>query len=189
MTARHEAPTLDGPIVNHEEALQYAAMRLHESNLARAYVQLSERLRSIEQAAGMPDYPVTTTIFYESIPVMFVGVTDYDKLTAHCLHLADKLARMEALLREPTLEECFAAGKGPEHVAGEFHEGGLLDTADERARFEAYMRGHCWDFGKYDSAIRAYDTGLVRMLYGVWRDRGAISSATLSKLEGGGNAT
>lgn len=77
---------------------------------------------------------------------------------------------------EPTLEECFAAGKGPEQT-GTFLEGGLSNTPEERARFEAYMRGHCWEVGNYDDAERAYDTVIVRMLYGVWRDRGLLANA------------
>ena len=76
----------------------------------------------------------------------------------------------------PTIEECFAAGKGPDQYK-EFHEGGMQDTPEERARFEAYMRGHCWSFGNYDTAIQSYDTTMVRMLYGVWRDRGTLSAA------------
>lgn len=75
---------------------------------------------------------------------------------------------------QPTIEQCFAAGKGPEQSPGTFREGGLPNTPDERARFEAYMRGHCWHFGKYDEAKRGYDETVVRMLYGVWRDRGSL---------------
>ena len=77
---------------------------------------------------------------------------------------------------EPTVDECFAAGQGPA-VTDKFREGGLPNTAEERARFEAYMRGHCWDFGNYDSERQCYDTVSVRMLYGVWRDRGLLSAA------------
>ena len=77
--------------------------------------------------------------------------------------------------QHPTLEECFAAGKGPQ-TYDEFKEGGKPDTPEERARFEAYMRGHCWSIGTYDESIRSYDTTLVRMLYGVWRDRGSLAA-------------
>lgn len=77
--------------------------------------------------------------------------------------------------RHPTIDECYAAGKGPEWRPNMAHpEGGLPNTQEERARFEAYMRGHCWDFGKFDEETRSYDTVMVRMLYGVWRDRGAL---------------
>lgn len=37
------------------------------------------------------------------------------------------------------------------------------------------MHGHCWEIGRYDTAKFCYDTTLVRMLYGVWRDRGALA--------------
>lgn len=76
----------------------------------------------------------------------------------------------------PTLDECFAAGKGPEQM-DTFREGGLPNTPEERARFEAYMRGHCWSIGEYSDDKQCYDTVLVRMLYGVWRDRGALGEA------------
>ena len=80
----------------------------------------------------------------------------------------------------PSIEECEAAGRGPMQVSGAFHEGGLSDTPEERARFEAYMRGHCWSFGNYFEDIKAYDTTMVRMLYGVWRDRGALDARYLA---------
>lgn len=77
--------------------------------------------------------------------------------------------------RHPTIEECKKAGMGREFIPGEgYSEGGLPNTEDERNRFEAYMRGHCWDVGNYDNERHCYDTVLVRMLYGVWRDRGSL---------------
>lgn len=86
---------------------------------------------------------------------------------------------MQEVGRHPTLEECETAGRGPSNYPGkEFESGGLPDTPDERARFEAYMRGHCWQVGKYDESLRCYDTVGVRMLYGVWRDRGALPTVT-----------
>lgn len=78
-------------------------------------------------------------------------------------------------MRHPTLGECRAAGRGPENFPGKpFEVGGLPDTPEERARFEAYMGGHCWEVGKYHAAKRAYDTNFVRCCYGVWRDRGSL---------------
>ena len=77
--------------------------------------------------------------------------------------------------RHPTLDECHSAGVGPTYVPTKgYSEGGLPNDADERARFEAYMRGHCWDVGKFDASTNSYDTVHVRCLYGVWRDRGSL---------------
>ena len=77
--------------------------------------------------------------------------------------------------RHPTLAECEAAGRGPENYPGKpFEVGGLPATKEERARFEVYMRGHCWDVGRYVSADECYDTTFVRCLFGVWRDRGTL---------------
>lgn len=77
--------------------------------------------------------------------------------------------------RHPTLEECRTAGQGPTYIPGKGHtKVGLPNTPEERKRFEAYMCGHCWAFGSYDEELKAYDTVDVRMLYGVWRDRGAL---------------
>ena len=77
--------------------------------------------------------------------------------------------------RHPTLAECEAAGRGPKNYPGKpFEVGGLPATKEERARFEAYMRGHCWDVGHYVDAEECYDTTFVRCLFGVWRDRGAL---------------
>lgn len=93
------------------------------------------------------------------------------------------LARLRELMEmaAPTIEQCHAAGKGPESSPN-WTEGGLPNTPDERARFEAYMKGHCWTVGQYDSEMSCYDTTLVRMLYGVWRDRGAVDQAALLSL-------
>lgn len=85
-------------------------------------------------------------------------------------------------MTEPTIDECFAAGKGPEQSVT-YSEGGLSNTPEERARFEAYMRGHCWEIGNYDESLNAYDTVLVRMLYGVWRDRGALCESKRKSLD------
>ena len=69
--------------------------------------ELRGRLLSIEQAAGMPDKVKRfDRLSYtdSSVRIDVVAATDYDKLTDHTLHLADKLARMEALMREPDEE-------------------------------------------------------------------------------------
>ncbi len=77
--------------------------------------------------------------------------------------------------RHPTLAECEAAGVGKMRDAdGNVRVVGLPDTPEERARFEAYMRGHCWGVGGYEEVAHHYDTMMVRMLYGVWRDRGGL---------------
>jgi hypothetical protein len=88
--------------------------------------------------------------------------------------------------RHPTLEECHEAGVGPRNVPGvPYRSGGLPDTPEERARFEAYMRGHCWPIGDgYDEAQRIYPMG-VRQLYGIWRDRGSLPTAFGVVLDGG----
>src|SRR5699024_6946460 len=82
-------------------------------------------------------------------------------------------ANLDQPSRHPTLDECKAAGQGPGFPHNEnCSEGGLPNTSEERERFEAYMRGHCWEVGRYVESMRCYDTVGVRMLYGVWRDRG-----------------
>jgi len=81
----------------------------------------------------------------------------------------------------PSLEECEAAGRGPTYNGNKYTEGGLPNTIEERQRFEAYMRGHCWSPGTYASEQGAYDTVLVRMLYGVWRDRAALDARQLER--------
>lgn len=93
-----------------------------------------------------------------------------------CLMLAaENLDRHAKYQRHPTLTECEAAGRGPDNYPGKpFEVGGLSATKEERARFEAYMRGHCWDVGHYVDADECYDTTFVRCLFGVWRDRGAL---------------
>ena len=77
--------------------------------------------------------------------------------------------------RHPTVEECEAVGRGPRTTDdGAYEEGWIPNTPEERSRFEAYMRGHCWNIGNYDDEKRCFDTVSVRMLYGIWRDRGAL---------------
>lgn len=90
--------------------------------------------------------------------------------------LLDVCAGYSRAARHPTLDECEKAGIGPVNAPGKgYSEGGLPNTAEERARFEAYMRGHCWDFGTFDAKTNSYDTVDVRRLYGVWRDRGWLA--------------
>ena len=91
------------------------------------------------------------------------------------LRLSERLGHVP---RHPTLDECRAAGEGPTYTPTKgYSEGGLPNDADERARFAAYMRGHCWYVGKFDVTMNSYDTVLVRCLYGVWRDRGSLPTA------------
>jgi hypothetical protein len=104
-----------------------------------------------------------------------------DELEAVCDQQRQRIAELEAEARHPTTAEREGAGVGPGiGKDGKFHEGGLPNTPEERARFEAYMRGHCWSIGTYDESIRAYDTVDVRRLYGVWRDRGSLPTAPLT---------
>lgn len=76
-----------------------------------------------------------------------------------------------AIHTPPSIEACEVAGR---------LDNVLEDTADDLARFESYMRGPGWFVGAYDAKTNSYDTTLVhmlvRMLYGVWRDRGGLSA-------------
>ena len=129
MTARPGAPKADAPTLD-DDLASFAASDAAQTPVGRRILASLERLRGIEQAAGMPEEPEdwgTTSWMLHS-----------KKLTAHCLHLADrlaresenlrvreslykeewqranaaesKLARMEALLREPTQEMCEVGG-------------------------------------------------------------------------------
>lgn len=92
-------------------------------------------------------------------------------------------AELREQLRHPTDAECYAAGKGPGiDTNGKFHEGGLPDTPDERARFEAYMNGHCWYVFPYDEELKSYSEIDTRRLYGVWRDRGSLPTCAAAIL-------
>lgn len=94
----------------------------------------------------------------------------------HPLNHSDKAPAEIARLFAPTLEECEAAGRGPRNGPGTpFDSGGLPDTPEERARFEAYMRGHCWGHGMYNEESGCYDGMFTRQLYGIWRDRGSLA--------------
>jgi hypothetical protein len=79
------------------------------------------------------------------------------------------------MIESSTVDECYAAGRGPDNYPGKpFSSGGLPDTPEERERFEAYMRGHCWAVGEYDAKLGIYEEMTARCLYGLWRDRGAM---------------
>lgn len=81
------------------------------------------------------------------------------------------------MIAHPTIEQCEAAGRGPDNGPDKrFDEGGLPNMPEERARFEAYMRGHCWR-AVFDPATNSYDDMPARICYGVWRDRGALATA------------
>ena len=75
--------------------------------------ELRGRLLSIEQAAGMPEPEAYMNTRNDCTSVEFQYIEGEGwahkplygpDLLAHCLHLADKLARMEALMREPDEE-------------------------------------------------------------------------------------
>ena len=91
------------------------------------------------------------------------------------------IPEVDRVPRHPTLAECQAAGRGPNAMQEGSWVGGLPDTPEERERFETYMRGHCWAFGQYEEAMRSYDTLAVRMLYGLWRDRGVLPTVWPNK--------
>lgn len=76
------------------------------------------------------------------------------------------------LPRHPTLAECYMAGAGKGTTDSK--DGGLPDTEEERGGFSEYMRGHCWARGQYDYSRGCYQDVQTRMLYGIWRDRGAL---------------
>lgn len=101
-----------------------------------------------------------------------------------------RLAEAERAGMEPSLEACEAAGRGPEQhrlPGAAYSEGGFSDTPEERARFEAYMRGHCWGHGPYDAEKGCYSDVLTRMLYGVWRDRGGLCAGHALNPKGDSN--
>lgn len=51
---------------------------------------------------------------------------------------------------------------------------GAPHNEHERLRYEAYMRGHCWQVGVWNADKVAYDDMTNRMLFAVWRDRAAM---------------
>ena len=127
MTARPEAPTLDEQLTHtrscvglnpHEDCTCGLQWRIREQtalNIAAAWTkratEAEERLRAIEQAARMPE-PVAEcpsnidgTMYECEWSMGYVSTHDYDALRTNCLHLKDRLARMEALLREPEKSE------------------------------------------------------------------------------------
>ena len=99
MTARPEAQNGAVTLDDHKRGCSgrnYICTCGYDAQVQR----MRERLRSIEQAAGMPEAPVVLngacTDGVLRVSGEFVTKHVYDALTAHCLHLADKLARMEA---------------------------------------------------------------------------------------------
>ena len=123
MTARPEAPTLEEQIAN------LRGKMTHGDRPLEAAIASLERLRAIEQAAGMPE-PLACPVCKGTGKSSSVSFKDSNKTTehwcyackgtgllplntedvlAHCLHLKDRLARMEALLREPSEEMLSAA--------------------------------------------------------------------------------
>lgn len=59
---------------------------------------------------------------------------------------------------------------------------GSPHSEQERALFEAYMRGHCWQFGEWDAKLGCYSDMGTRMLFGVWRDRAALAQQAVSPI-------
>lgn len=57
---------------------------------------------------------------------------------------------------------------------------GSPHSEQERALFEAYMRGHCWQAGEWDAKLGCYADVHTRMLFGVWRDRAALAQQAVS---------
>lgn len=53
---------------------------------------------------------------------------------------------------------------------------GVPHSEAERALFLAYLRGHCWGDGLWDAERNEYADQATRMLYAVWRARGAIAA-------------
>lgn len=47
-------------------------------------------------------------------------------------------------------------------------------TAAERALFEAWMRGHCWQCAEWNG--KSYADTTTRVLWAAWRDRAALSA-------------
>lgn len=51
---------------------------------------------------------------------------------------------------------------------------GAPHNEQERLRFEAYMRGHCWKVGEWNAEKCCYEDMTCRMLFAVWRDRASM---------------
>ena len=101
----NEVWEFEGDFYTHEHGC------VNNRDSAELLMYLTKRIRAIEQSAGMPDKVQRfDRLSYtdSSVRIDVVAAIDYDALADHTLHLADKLARMEALLREPD-EEMFNA--------------------------------------------------------------------------------
>ena len=110
MTDRPEAPTLEQQMMDIRGWIDSDP----ESPYANAILASLERLREIELDAGMPEEPdivnriMNAESLHDNPNVSIQDTADLvayiDALRARCLHLADRLATMEALLREPDEE-------------------------------------------------------------------------------------
>jgi len=67
-------------------------------------------------------------------------------------------------------------------AAHEIGANGVPHNPDERALFEEYMRGHCWLCDSWIEQKQDYYDAHQRVLYAVWRARGAL---TVQRRSGG----
>lgn len=51
---------------------------------------------------------------------------------------------------------------------------GAPHNEQERLRFEAYMRGHCWAVGDWNAEKCCYEDIQTRVFFALWRDRAAL---------------
>lgn len=61
------------------------------------------------------------------------------------------------------LEKAFEVGKE-----------GVPHSEKERNLFLEYLRGHCWPDGEWNKDTNEYSDRYTRVLYAVWRARGAV---------------
>lgn len=81
--------------------------------------------------------------------------------TNHLATLLDTLA----VAAEPSIE-----------MARRIGETGVKHSEKERQLFIAYMQGHCWKAGPWDAERSEYLDMHTRVLYAVWRARGALAA-------------